>query len=67
MPKGIYPRKPGTQIGERNANHKLTLAQVREILRRRAAGQPARHIAQAFGTHPSNVRMICRGARWAGL
>lgn len=42
----------------------LTWRQVREIRRRRAAGESATSLAKEFNIHTSNVRLIVRGKTW---
>ncbi len=48
--------------GENHPNAKLSNAQVREIKALCQKGAKKSRIAARFGTTPSNVRMICRGA-----
>lgn len=50
--------------GEDNVTAKLTWDQVREIRRRRAAGETMRSIASAFGVTRQNVRFIVRAITW---
>ena len=55
------------QHGKKNAMAKLTGAAVREIRRRRAAGEKLRAIAADFGISDRAVSKIVRGDRWASL
>lgn len=55
------------QEGEANAMSKLTEKAVREIRRRRAAGERLKTIAEAFGVSDRAVSKIARGDRWKGL
>lgn len=52
--------------GERNANTKLTEAQVHEIRTRVKAGKrgTARRVAREFGISESHVSMLVAGKRW---
>lgn len=52
------------QDGARNNMAKLNDAAVREIRRRRAAGEPQKSIAEAFGVSHQAVSKITRGDRW---
>lgn len=60
MSKIRFPR----QDGENNKNSKLTLAQAREVYRRRKAGETLKSIAADFGISKSQVSNIARGKRW---
>lgn len=53
--------------GERHANAKLTESGVREIRRRRSAGERAKDLAREFGISDSMIAGLCRGERWAGV
>lgn len=55
------------QNGEQNAMAKLTEAVVREIRRRRAAGETLKVLADAFGVSDRTISKIARGERWAFL
>ena len=55
------------QNGERNAMAKLRAGMVREIRRRRAAGESLRSIATAFGISDRTVSKIARRERWASI
>lgn len=57
--KGRSPRARG----EKSGKAKLTDAEVREILRRRSAGDLCRSIAADFGVHPAHVSRIATGQR----
>jgi len=52
------------QLGERNGNAKLTAETVREIRRRRAAGEPRKAVAAAFGVSESAVKQAINGRTW---
>ena len=52
-------------IGEANPGAKLTREQVREIIRRRNAGELLRSIGEDFGIDPSTVCRISRGRAWS--
>ncbi len=54
-----------TTRGEERSNSKITRADVEEIRRRAAAGEPQIHIAPDFGLHHSHVSRIVRGKYWA--
>jgi hypothetical protein len=45
----------------------LTASDVREIRRRRAAGEMQKSIAAEFGVDPSTVSKVVSGERWAGV
>lgn len=51
--------------GERCGNSKLARIQVREILRRRAAGETQSELARHFGTCQANISLIVRRLTWA--
>jgi hypothetical protein len=53
----------GNQDGEKNPAAKLTDAQVREIRRRRAAGEPLKRIARDFGVTDRTISKIALGQR----
>lgn len=53
--------------GVRNGKAKLTVEDVKEIRRRRAAGALLREIAVEFGIHVSNVSFIARGVHWPSV
>lgn len=55
------------QNGELNAMAKLRVGSVREIRRRRAAGEKLKSIAAAFGVSDRNVSKIARRERWASI
>lgn len=55
------------QDGERNAMARLTEKAVREIRRRRAAGERLKSIARDFGVSDRTVSKIARGERWGHL
>lgn len=55
------------QNGTRNTMAKLTEKAVREIRRRRKAGERLRAIAADFGISDRTVSKIARGERWAFL
>ncbi len=53
------------QKGERHWNSKLTVAQVRSIRERRAAGDKLVQIASEFGVDFSTVGKIAKRTKWA--
>lgn len=55
------------QDGEKNSMAKLREGSVREIRRRRAAGESLRSIAEAFGVSDRTVSKIARRERWASI
>lgn len=55
------------QDGESNDMAKLTEKTVREIRRRRAAGEKLKSIAKDFGVSDKNVSKISLGQRWISL
>lgn len=63
----VLNRKPKDQLGERNDMAKLTENAVREIRRRRSAGEKLNSIALDFGISDRTVSKIARGERWAHL
>lgn len=52
-------------LGERNHQAKLTEAVVREIRRRRAAGELGVALAREFGVTPTSISYICSLRTWA--
>lgn len=52
------------KCGEESSFAKLTWENVREIRRRRAAGESTASLAAQFGIDQSNVRLIVRGRTW---
>jgi hypothetical protein len=50
--------------GERSAKAKLTAAQVTEIKRRRAAGEPYHRLGAQFSVSPQAIFHIARGQNW---
>lgn len=63
--RDVLGRKP--VHGEANGHAKVTEVEVREILRRRAAGELLRVIAADFGIHLATVGKIVTGRTWAWL
>lgn len=63
----VLGRKPKDQEGTKNDMSKLTEAAVREIRRRRKAGEPLKSIAGDFGVTDRQVSRIALGRRWAFL
>lgn len=63
----VLGRKPKDQDGDRNAMAKLTANAVREIRRRRAAGESLKSIATSFGVTIQAISKIALGQRWAFL
>lgn len=61
----VLGRLPKDQDGERNDMAKLTQKAVREIRRRRAAGEKLVPIAKDFGVTFQAISKIARGDRWA--
>jgi len=55
------------QDGENNHASKLRAAAVREIRRRRQAGETLKSIAQDFGVSDRTISKIARRERWASL
>lgn len=53
------------QSGEKNAMAKLNQAAVREIRRRRSAGERLLVLAREFGVSDRTISKIARGDRWA--
>jgi hypothetical protein len=53
--------------GERHPHAKLTVEQVREIRRRRLAGESLNAIARAYGIANSGVVRIASGKLWASV
>jgi hypothetical protein len=60
-------RKRRHAFGERKPNAKLTEADVKEIVRRRKAGEKARLIADDFNVSDSLVCAIAAGKKWPHL
>lgn len=58
-------RHSANRSGERHAMARLTAEDVREIRRRRLAGELPGQIAAPFGVTPKHVWRICRGECWA--
>lgn len=58
---------PKEQRGEANDMAKLTVKAVREIRRRRAAGESLRSIGTDFGVSFQAISKICLGDRWRHL
>jgi hypothetical protein len=63
----VLGRKPKVQDGEANDMAKLTAKVVREIRRRRAAGESLTALAKDFGVAFQTVSKIARGERWASI
>lgn len=63
----VLGRKPKDQEGTKNDMAKLTEAAVREIRRRRKAGESLKSIAGDFGVTDRQVSRIALGRRWAFL
>lgn len=61
----LHPGK--AQDGEKNDMAKLTEKAVREIRRRRAAGERLKSIAADFGVSDRTVSKIARGERWRSV
>ena len=61
----VLGRQPKDQNGAKNAMSKLTEKAVREIRRRRAAGEKLRSIASDFGISDRAISKIALGQRWA--
>lgn len=57
-------RKDRHNRGERNGHAKLTEGDVREILRRLAAGERQQPIATDFGVSRGAIGLIKRGEKW---
>lgn len=55
------------QGGEKNAMAKLRAGAVREIRRRRAAGESLKSIAMAFNVSDRTISKIARGQLWASI
>jgi hypothetical protein len=55
------------QAGERHGMHKLTADQVREIRRRRAAGEAVAALAREFGVWPGTVSAVVLRRLWKDL
>jgi hypothetical protein len=49
--------------GQQNSQAKLTDCQATEIVRRIAAGERTRAVAESFGINPATVRAIYNGVR----
>lgn len=63
----VLGHKPKEQNGEKNDMAKLTAKAVREIRRRRRAGELLKTIAADFGVSDRTISKIARGTRWAFL
>lgn len=63
----VLGRKPKDQDGEKNDMAKLTAKAVREIRRRRNAGERLKVIAADFGVSDRTVSKIARGERWRSI
>jgi len=63
--KEVLGRKPKDQAGEKNDMAKLNEKAVREIRRRREAGESLKSIAVDFVISDRAVSKICLGKRWA--
>lgn len=64
--KGRHKATVHGQHGERNANHRLTVAEVARIRERYAAGGVLqRELAADFGVTRSQISNITRGNSWA--
>jgi hypothetical protein len=50
--------------GERHGMAKLTLAQVRDVRAKHAAGVKNKAIAKEYGVDPSTIGLIVRGEHW---
>lgn len=59
--------RAANQDGEKNHNAKLRARAVREIRRRRAAGESLTTLAKAFGVSFQTVSKVARGDRWASI
>lgn len=59
--------KHGGNVGETNGSAKVTEVEVREIRRRRAAGELLTTIAADFGIDQSTVSLIALGKKWGWL
>jgi FixJ family two-component response regulator len=61
-------RRHGTvACGERNANHKLTAAEVRWARRELAAGRTRQSVADDLGVSHGTIKDLKRGRTWAHL
>jgi len=56
-----------TAFGERNGNHRLTEAEVREMKERRRAGATQVELADRFGVGQPMVSMILSGRYWKSI
>lgn len=63
----VLGRKPKDQDGEKNDMAKLTAKAVREIRRRRNAGERLKTIAADFQVSDRTISKIARGERWASI
>lgn len=55
---------PGQIRGEDSGRAVVTEEQVREIRRRRAAGESGAALAREFNLHPTSVRLMCQRKTW---
>lgn len=60
-------KKGRGRVGDRNGRSKLTEADVREIVRRRRAGESAYNLAPEFGVDFLAIQRIMRGEIWSHL
>lgn len=51
-------------FGESSGTSKLSLEDVKEIIRRRASGEMIKSIAASYGVYSSCICKICKGQRW---
>ena len=61
---------PGSQKrphGEDHPNHKLSVADVREIRRRSADGVPKTRLAADYGVSLMTIKAILSGTAWKGV
>lgn len=65
--KLVLGRRYKIQDGESNDMAKLTAGAIREIRRRRAAGESLKSIGKAFGTTDRNISKIALGHRWQSI
>lgn len=63
--KADRERHGRTARGERHGRSKLTVAQVAELRRLRAAGATQTSLAERFGISQPHVSAICRGDFWS--
>lgn len=50
---------------DNHSNAKFSVEQVKEIRRRRAAGEKGRHLAAEFGVHEMTIYKMTNGRSWA--